>query len=1402
MTQSRWVEVTPSQFAHETEGLRLVRSLMPNRSPFRAWTNFEFRDRRGRWSEVDLLVLAPDGLHLVELKYYSGRLFGDDQTWRRDGHGAEDSPLRLANSKAKRLRDLLMSAYSDWLSNQNLKIRRQAPSPRDAIPFVRASVFLHHPDFVCELPEHYRRDLYGLPDSSSGLPPITELFSGAPDPYRTIREVGVVGAMQLIGLRAPKREAGSYVLDPEPYADGPGWQDWLGTHKVVHNQRRRVRFRVVPEGASQDARTGAQRLAAHELHVMQRLSHDAILRPEDYVDSEMGPGLVYPHDPRAERLDLWLAGIPGGLDFDTQLMLIRQVAEALQYAHGKHVVHRNLNPHSVLVRPGSDGPVRVMLTGWQAVGRTDDATHSTTTLGVTTLAGQDVEQLPDEERWAHEGFSAPEGAFEASKDRLRLDVFGLGALAFYLVSGGKPPARTQADLSARLREQGGLDVSVEVPTASQELRLAILEATRPQVSDRAPDVATFLKLLDAAEPVREEEAADPLDARPGAVLGDRFRLVRRLGAGSTAVGLLVNDLSTPDTKDQVLKVARDTAAARRLEDEAEVLAKLDDQRVARLVEGPLDVGGRRALLLESAGQQTLASELGNRERLSLDLLERWGIDLLETVALLDAQGVLHRDIKPSNLGVRERPARRMKHLVLFDFSLSKAPVSDVQAGTRPYLDPFLAQRRNYDSAAERYAAAVVLFEMATGHVPAYGDGLSDPSSIPDEAKISKSDFDPSVGASLAEFFTRALARDASLRHDTADEMLLAWRACFPDSSIPPEDADRMAEQATADTPLSESGLSPRALSALEPLRVATVGDLARVDAGRLNVLPGSSNDTRKEVKARAKLWRSRFGSRSRRWVPVEVAAALPSPSDCADSLLAAARKGREDRVVVVASHLLGVTGAVDPNVTQSELAAALSPPVTPGRVSQLLGQLQTRWAANDEAVNQLSVFGVAVDARLAELGGVATFDELADHLLTLMVADPNNADPQERRIAAGLLRHTIDRRAWLIQAGDDELAPWLLRRRENQPVLVASDTWLLEVAEALGRRAERLVDEANQAGPDLLVPADRALAELSAVVAAAQPGDATAPEGRRLSRLAAQLSRTVGASAVGELHDRSLGPARALQETLRGIAPEQRYRADDLRDRVAARFPDLPRLPARPHLDAVVSESGVGLHWGEGLRAFVVSAPTRSDTTGLLSRPQTALPPTVSAVGPGAVGQRLLDSRERRSFLALGVGPLYLDRFRSVLREQFDGVELDLSGVLLDALHATAARVGIDWSVVLEADAADPGSRPGQGLRKLVSDSLPTVDAAIGSVLAESGGRPLVLLDASMLVRYDAVGLLSGLMDLSTRRLSAVWLLVPQLHGSIGPMVDGRSLPLTAPSQWVPVNSEWIDAQHLEGSRV
>ena len=309
----RWIEVTPSQFTHEAEGLNLIRALLPANAPFRAWSNFEFRDGHGKWHEVDLLVLGRRRLHLVELKYYSGTLRGDDLTWRRDGHRAEDSPLKLARRKAQRLASKLQDELIRWAQETGHRI----PDVRTVVPFVQESVFLHHPGIRCLLPPASRIDLFGLDGSESGtgLPGISERLLEPSTP-------------PAVGRRQPRRHhRGADGADRDraaPPARGRllghrrgsarGGRRLAGLASVPpgrHHRPGRIRFLVTPPGATATTRAKVRQVAEHEYRIMSRLPNDRLLRPRDMVDSDLGVGLVYPLDERFQRLDLWLADQSG-----------------------------------------------------------------------------------------------------------------------------------------------------------------------------------------------------------------------------------------------------------------------------------------------------------------------------------------------------------------------------------------------------------------------------------------------------------------------------------------------------------------------------------------------------------------------------------------------------------------------------------------------------------------------------------------------------------------------------------------------------------------------------------------------------------------------------------------------------------------------------------------------------------------------------------------------------------------------------------------------------------------------------------------------------------------------------------------------------------------------------------
>ena len=144
-------------------------------------------------------------------------------------------------------------------------------------------------------------------------------------------------------------------------------------------------------------------------------------------------------------------------------------------------------------------------------------------------------------------------------------------------------------------------------------------------------------------------------------------------------------------------------------------------------------------------------------------MQRFGEDLLGVINYLEEKGIPHRDLKPDNIGVGPVGQGDRLHLVLFDFSLSRTAPDNIRAGTRGYIDPLLALRKppRWDLHAERYAAAVTLYELAAGphNLPKWGDGTSDPSHLECEATIEAELFEADLRDGLTAFFTQAFRRN-------------------------------------------------------------------------------------------------------------------------------------------------------------------------------------------------------------------------------------------------------------------------------------------------------------------------------------------------------------------------------------------------------------------------------------------------------------------------------------------------------------------------------------------------------------------------------------------------------------------------------------------------------------------
>lgn len=589
---------------------------------------------------------------------------------------------------------------------------------------MEALIFCSAPGLQVELPEHARkrvclrdREATDNRDARPGI--IAALTRGCiegVDASRTPRidrpaMNAVSRAMDQAGIRTSERykTIADYRLK-SLLMEGPGWQDWEGIHVSLPDNRRRIRRYTLATAASDEQRQTLLRAAKREYQILDSLSHPGILGVKGFTDNEFGPAIIFEHHPKAVRLDHYLAEAGGRIGIDVRLGLLRQIAEAMKHAHGKGVYHRSLSPQNVLVVDPADGMPHARIFNWQT-GSRELVTSTSSPGGKAVTATVHIEELVDD---ASKAYMAPEAILDHEGGSEHLDVFSLGALAYHLFSG-KPAASTFFELNQRIRESRGLQISAVVDGATAALQELVQYATHPEVSSRYASVDEFLKKLEEVEDELtappQEETVNPLDAKKGERLEGGLIVKSRLGSGSTCVALLVDDHG----EDRVLKIARGPDYNNRLKEEAEVLQKLRHQYIVE-VHGTVQMHGLVGILMQPAGNETLAKRISDDGRLHPDLLQRFGEDLLLTVDWLEQKGIPHRDIKPDNIGVMPVGRGDELHLVLFDFSLSRTSLDNIQAGTIRYKDPFLSLRRpaRWDLAAERWSAAMTLYEMAAG----------------------------------------------------------------------------------------------------------------------------------------------------------------------------------------------------------------------------------------------------------------------------------------------------------------------------------------------------------------------------------------------------------------------------------------------------------------------------------------------------------------------------------------------------------------------------------------------------------------------------------------------------------------------------------------------------------------
>jgi tetratricopeptide (TPR) repeat protein/predicted Ser/Thr protein kinase len=277
-------------------------------------------------------------------------------------------------------------------------------------------------------------------------------------------------------------------------------------------------------------------------------------------------------------------------------------------------------------------------------------------------------------------------------------------------------------------------------------------------------------------------AAQPGLLDPGSVLGERYRISKRLGLGGMGAVYKARDLELE--RDVALKVIRpeletDEEALQRFKQEIILARGITHRNVVRIFDLG-QAGGIKFISMEFIEGKDLTELIRESGPLSVDDAAVIVEQICMALDTAHQEGVVHRDLKPQNVMIDAD-----ERVVVMDFGIARSLQSSSMTqtgallGTPDYMSPEQVKGEQADARTDIFALGIIFYELLTGKLPYSGDTpMATMFKRTQDKATPVRDRNPELPPYVSDIIHRCLEMQPHKRYQSAREILqdlAAWR---------------------------------------------------------------------------------------------------------------------------------------------------------------------------------------------------------------------------------------------------------------------------------------------------------------------------------------------------------------------------------------------------------------------------------------------------------------------------------------------------------------------------------------------------------------------------------------------------------------------------------------------------